>query len=340
MSDRSGKGNGAGGKIRLLIGIAVSVGALALLVSGIEWDLFWAALEKAEYWWLLPSSISLAVAIGLKVIKWEMLLRPSGKTTRPNLFYSMSIGYLVSDVLPGRLGEIARVYSESRLDRLSPAAVLASVAVDRILDIAALALLLAAVLPTADLPTWVAQSGLVVGAGSIVLLAICVLLAYPFGRELLIGLLSRSPRFPGKAVLEEWAESLCVGMQGLRGAGAMLGISTLTLVIWLLTALMYYFAMLAFHIEAPLWAAILVLCMTNLGMVVPSSPGYVGVFHYLVVLALAAYGVGKESALGFAIVVHLIGFLPIGIVGAYSLWRCGMTLTDWRQPVSEPVQAE
>ena len=327
-----------GGKLRLLVGIAVSAGALALLISGIEWDLLWVALEKAEYWWLIPSALALVLAIGLKVIKWELLLRPAGSTSRANLFYSMSIGYLVSDVLPGRLGEIARVYSESRLDRLSPAAVLASVAVDRILDVAMLAILLASVLPTADLPPWVAQSGLLVGAGSIALLAICVLLAYPFGRGVLLGLLARSPRFPGKKVVEELADSLCVGMQGLRGAGTLLSLGLLTLAIWLLTALMYYFAQMAFHIEAPFWASILVLCMTNLGMVVPSSPGYVGVFHYLVVLALGTFGIGREIALGYAIVVHLIGFLPVGVMGAYSLWRCGMTLTDWRKPESVRVE--
>lgn len=324
-------GSSLGGRLRLLAGMAISLGALAILISGIEWDRFWSVLQTADYWWLVPATLSLAAAMWLKVIKWQMLLRPAGKASRTNLFYSMTIGYLVTDVLPGRLGELARVYSESRLDRLSLPAVLASVLVDRILDIVMLALLLAVTLPTVNLPEFVAQSGLVVGVGGLGLLAIAVLLAYPFGRRLFLRLLAASPRFPGKPLVEEWADSLCIGLQGLRGVGTQLSIILVTLAIWLLTGLMYYFGQFAFHIDAPFWAAIMILCLTNLGMIVPSSPGYIGVFHYLVVLGLGAYGVEREIALGFAIVMHLIGFLPVGILGAFSLWRCGMTLTDWRK---------
>jgi uncharacterized membrane protein YbhN (UPF0104 family) len=330
VSAKSETGASTGGQLRLLIGIAVSLGSVVLVVRGIEWDAFWAALQGAEYWWLLPSLLSLALAVGVKVLKWQLLLAPAGKTSKTNLFYSISIGYLISDVLPGRLGELARVYTESRLDKVSPVAVLASVAADRILDVVACALLLAISLPTADLPPWVAESGLVVGVGAIVLLALCILLAYPVGRNLFLHLLAISPRFPGKALIEKWAEALCLGMQGLRGKGAQLRIGSATVVVWLLTCLFNYFGLLAFHIQAPIWAAILVLALTNLGMVVPSSPGYIGVFHYLVVLALGAFGVPRELALGYAIVMHLLGFVPVGLLGAFSLWRCGLTLMDWR----------
>jgi glycosyltransferase 2 family protein len=330
LSTKTETGSSAAGRVRLLVGVAVSVASVVLVLRGIDWDAFWTALQGAEYWWLVPSMTSLFVAVGVKVLKWQMLLAPAGKTSKTNVFYSISIGYLVSDVLPGRLGEVARVYTEARLDRLSPVAVLASVAADRILDIVAVALLLAVALPSADLPPWVIESGLLMGAGAVALLAVCILLAYPVGRKLFLQLLAASPRFPGKALIEKWAEELCIGMQGLRGIGAQLRIGLATVAVWLLTVLMFYFGLLAFHINAPIWAAVLALALTNLGMVVPSSPGYIGVFHYLVVLALGAFGVQREMALGYAIVIHLLGFVPVGLVGALSLWRCGLTLMDWR----------
>lgn len=314
----------------MIVGIVVSVASLWVLLSGVEWDRFWSALQGADYWWLLPAVLALGAAMWIKVLKWELLVRPAGKTRRLHLFYSMTIGYLVNDVLPGRLGEIARVYSEARLDRISPAAVLASVAVDRILDVVAVALLLAVALPTADLPAWVVESGLMVGAGGLALLIFSIAMAYPMGRGLFLRVLGAAPAFPGKALIEKWAESLFVGLEGLRGATSLFSVIVTTLAIWVVTALSYYFTQRAFHIDAPIWAAVLALCLTNLGMVVPSSPGYIGVFHYLVVVAMGAFGVEKELALGYAIVMHLIGFLPVGIVGAFSLWRCGLTLTDWK----------
>ncbi len=321
--------------LKTLLGIAVSVACLILLVWNLEWSHFWATLQRADYWWLIPSLLAILLDVWIKVLKWQMLLAPAGKPSCTNLLYSMCVGYLVSTVLPGRLGEIARVYFLARVERVSAVAVLSTVAVDRVLDVVAVALLLAVALPTAELPAWVAQSGLLVGVGGVVLLSVCVAMAYPWGRSFFFRLLVAMPRFPGKSIAEKWAEALCVGVEGLRGKGALARVSAATMAIWLVNVLCFYFGMLAFHIQIPIWAAFLVVALTNLGMVVPSSPGYVGVYHYLVVLALGAYGVGREAALGYAVVMHLLWILPVGLIGAFALWRRGLTLMGWRECAQE-----
>ncbi len=323
----SGSGNN---RAKLLLGLAISGVCVALLVWNVEWGRFWSALEGAEYWWLIPTVITVGIDVGIKVVKWEMLLLPAGKVSRVNLLYSISVGYLVNTVLPGRLGEIARTYMLAKLERVSAVSVLSTVALDRILDVVGVAVLLAVVLPATDLPSWIAESGLLVGAGGLGLLVLCTLLAYPRWRALFLRLLAASPRFPGKALIEKWAEALCVGMEGLKGAGALARISAATAAIWLVTVLTAYLSMLTFHIQAPIWAAALVVAITNLGMVVPSSPGYVGVYQYLAVLALSAFGVEKEVALGFAVVYHLVWLLPVCLLGVFGLWRRGMTLMGWK----------
>lgn len=317
------------GWAKLLLGLAVSGVCLVLLLWNIEWGSFWRALEGADYWWLGPAVLTVGVDLWIKVVKWQMLLLPTGKVSRTSLLYSMSVGYLVNTVLPGRLGELARTYMLARMERVSPVAVLSTVALDRILDVVAVALLLAVVLPTADLPWWVAQSGLMVGAGGVAVLGVCTLLAYPRWRGLLLRALAVPPAFPGKALMEKWAEALCLGMEGLKGVGPLARIAAATAAVWIVTVLTAYFAQLAFHLQAPFWAAALVVAMTNLGMVVPSSPGYVGVYHYLVVLALGAFAVEREVALGYAVVFYLVWLLPVSLLGVFSLWRCGITLMGW-----------
>ncbi len=106
--------------------------------------------------------------------------------------------------------------------------------------------------------------------------------------------------------------------------------------IWLATALSFYFGQLAFRIEAPATSAIVVTALTSLGMVVPSSPGYLGVFHFLTVLGMGAFSVDREVSLGFAIVMHLQQTLVRGTLGAFSLWRSGLTLLSWRDLPSDP----
>ena len=317
-------------RARLLVGIAISGISLVLLLWNIEWAEFWSALTRADYRWLVPSLLSTVVALWLKVPKWRWLLLPAGNVSSKNVLYSMSVGYLVNTLLPARLGEVARTYMLARLERIAPMAVLSTVAIDRILDVVALAVVLAVVLPMTNLPSWVGESGLVVGAAGGGLLMLCILLAHPRWQSLFMRLLAALPSFPRKRSIVGWVEGLMLGLQGLRSAGQIVRVFLVTGAIWIVTVLTFYFAQRAFHIDAPIWAAALALALTNLGMVVPSSPGYVGVFHYLVVLAMGAFGIDKEVALGYAVVVHLIGLLPVSLLGIFALWRTGGTLTGWR----------
>jgi uncharacterized membrane protein YbhN (UPF0104 family) len=93
----------------------------------------------------------------------------------------------------------------------------------------------------------------------------------------------------------------------------------------------------ALHLELPISAIILAVIMTTLGMLVPSSPGYIGVFEYLVILALAPFSVPKEQALGFALVWHAVNYLTLSLSGVVALWVHGTSLGQvlrWRGRVT------
>ncbi len=323
----------------MLPGLIVSGASLVLLFRNVEWNRLRATLEGAEYWWLALSVVALLVAVGFKVLRWWLLVLPAGGASPRSLLYSLSVGYLVNTLLPGRLGELARAYLLARLERVSLVTALSTVAVDRILDVVVLAFMLAAALPKAALPEWVARSGLVVGGVGAGLLAACILLAHPTGCEALLRGLKASPRFPGRVAIERWIGELCLGVEGLRGVGALARVGAASLAIWLSTVLLFYFGQLAFHLSPSIWPAVLVTATTSMGMVVPSSPGYVGVFHYLVVLSLTAFGVEREAALGYAVVIHLVETLSLGMMGAFSLWRCGLSLMGWREGAPDPEPA-
>lgn len=327
----SAKKSKLGDRIKLLVGVAISGACLVLLFWNIQWEQFLAALQKADYWWLIPCVGTVFLSVWFKVVKWHMLLLPTGNLSKTNLFYAINVGYLVSTVLPGRLGELARAYMLAKMEKVSPVAVLSTVALDRVLDVVAMALLLAVVLPTTDLPPQVGQSGLLIGAGGVAVLAVCMALAYPSGRKLFLRILMGLPNFPGKPLAEKWADALCDGMAGLRGASALARVVAATFAIWLTTVLTAYFAQMAFHIPAPIWAAALVVAITNLGMAVPSTPGYFGVQEALAVLALSAFGVDKETALGFGLVFHLAWIVPVCLIGVFALWRRGLSLMGWQK---------
>ncbi len=147
LSDDRGTRSGWRGRVGLLLGLIVSGVALVWLLRNVEWNQLWAALKGAEYWWLALSVVALLAAVAFKVLRWWLLVRPAGGASSKSLLYSLSVGFLVNTLLPGRLGELARAYLLAKLEPLPLATVLSTVAVDRVLDVVVLVFMLAAVLP-------------------------------------------------------------------------------------------------------------------------------------------------------------------------------------------------
>ena len=60
---------------------------------------------------------------------------------------------------------------------------------------------------------------------------------------------------------------------------------------------------------------LVVLVLTTISVVIPSTPGYVGTYHYLCQVALLMFGVPAAEALSFAIVAHALSVLPVTLLG-------------------------
>jgi uncharacterized protein (TIRG00374 family) len=88
---------------------------------------------------------------------------------------------------------------------------------------------------------------------------------------------------------------------------------------WLGAFAINYLLMRALNIDAPVTVAVLLTCTTNLAMLIPSSPGYIGVFHAAATLSLAPFGIGPANALSFAILAHLVNVVPVSLLGASFL---------------------
>ena len=109
--------------------------------------------------------------------------------------------------------------------------------------------------------------------------------------------------------------SLIEGFDLLRVRRPLIELILWSVGIWTSGAVVYYWTMQAFGITLPFQAAVFVLCVAALGVMVPSSPGYVGVFHYAVVLALTVFGVAKDQALSYALVLHGVNYITLVALG-------------------------
>jgi uncharacterized protein (TIRG00374 family) len=172
------------------------------------------------------------------------------------------------------------------------------------------------------LPTWLKASSIALSAILVGFLLLLLLAARQ--RERLIawgeGLIRRVPS------AERWnlAQRLVDAGNSLRGLAhpsVVAGMIAWSALVWGISTLTNFFCLQAMGIETPWYASLFLMIVFYVGASLPASPGRLGVFHYLAVEALAVLGVARAPALGFAILLHLIAYVLMGIAGALCLWR-------------------
>jgi glycosyltransferase 2 family protein len=116
-------------------------------------------------------------------------------------------------------------------------------------------------------------------------------------------------------------DHLLSGMDAFDSPRNNAAIAIYCVIIWVLSVFENYFAQIAFDLPAPVTAAVLVCIVNVLGMLIPSSPGYIGVFEYLTVLTLGLFAIDPSVALSYALVLHVTVFVPLVGLGLLAMWR-------------------
>ncbi|MCA9390489.1 flippase-like domain-containing protein, partial [candidate division WWE3 bacterium] len=149
--------------------------------------------------------------------------------------------------------------------------------------------------------------------------------------ELFLRLVPESLRKPIYNLLNVFT----AGIEFLRNPKTLFLVLLSSLFIWLTEAGFYYSAALSFGFDISMLQALFLKGILNLGILVPSAPGYVGTFEFFVVEAMALIGVSETPALGYALVSHFVEFASISIVGIFFWIRYGLSLSDIKQESRE-----
>lgn len=322
--------------LSVIIGIGISVAALWAVFGKINFGELVTVLEHVNYWWLLPNIFLIVFSMYQRAIRWKYMLKPIKLVKYESLLASTCVGFMANNVLPARLGEFVRAYSLANQDKgISKSASMATIFVERmVFDLAALLLIFGAVIVFSTLPlteieigrdleqgTYLAVAVVLAGLAFVLFLAIKPVLAgnvlvrslffLPAGIKIRIQ--EMVLRFSdGLAFMKDWRNVFWVGFH--------------TLFIWLFLGLSNYFVFLAFDFNLPLSASYVMLVIVSIFIFIPSSPGFVGVYHYSVAVTLALYGIPKEQAGAFALVLHAAQYLPITAMGFYFLKKKHLSL--------------
>ena len=331
--------------LRTVFAIVLTVGLLLLFFRTANLDQVAAEIVRAKLGLLI---VAVLITIGtyfLRAIRWQFLLSPIGSTRLSMVFRAVVIGFAASGVLPARAGEFLRPYLLGRWEGLSVAAAFATVLLERLLDLVIVTVFLSLFLLLFDPNTIVAGStvyntlkigGVLAGGISIAALAIIYFLAGD--TESTHKILSKFERFLPVKVSSRFralTQRFASGFLAIRQPVRLLQALLFSLFIWLSIATTIWLGSNSFHITLTVVDSFLLLVLLVVGVAAP-TPGAVGGFHEAYRIgATNILGVPNDQAVGAAIVLHAVSFLPVILMAAVVMFRSGLYPRGVKQLVAE-----
>ena len=306
--------------LKLFIGLLIGAIFMYLAFRKVDFAQMGNAFKSTHYWYLLLAVIFIFLSHWMRAIRWHYLLAPIQKVKTKHLFNALLIGYMANTFTPAHLGEFLRAYVLSKKSQVRTSCVFGTIVTERIIDIFTLLFLMALTFVVFPFPNWVTKSGYVVFAGVVVLLVLLIVMKR--NRETSLRILTKVLRFLPKKIsskVDELFHSFLDGVVGLKNWRHYAITSILSLLIWAGYGAAVQVSFYAFDFVSqyslPWTAALVTLVITTISVIVPSSPGYVGTYHWLCQQSLVLFAVPESEALTFAFVLHGINFIPILIVG-------------------------
>jgi len=315
------------GSLRFWLGLALSVAFLALAVRQADWSRTLATLAQADLLLIFLGAGLLVVTFVVFAFRWQVLLSSTARFPVRDTFSYIMIGYLANTVLPLRLGDVARATLMGRRPGVSASLVLGSIVLERLLDVLTVLVVALGLSLLMDIPP-VVRAGMVTFAGG-VLVALVGLLLLVHNEDRLPSLVVRLPAFARRMVAERFVElvaQFASGLRTLRSGRQLVVVLLLSGLAWAVAGAGTICWVKAFHLAVPWYAGLFVLAVINLGAVIPSSPGAIGVYHYLAVLALSVWTVNNSAAMGYAIATHGLALLVNMVIGTMCLWRESLSM--------------
>lgn len=308
--------------LKLAVGLTLTGVFTWLVVRHVDVSEVARQLSGASLSWVLAALGGLVLGYTLRITRWRLMLIVDA----PGLSWHACAGpflasFALNNVLPLRAGDVLRTFAFRQQLGCGPTVVLATLLVERLLDLLMVLVLLGVALLAFGLD---ANALANLGGVTLVLVALAILLLLlfprvfaPLARVVVALLASVAPGLAGKISAE--VDKLFATLGHLSGRRSMLQFLALSLAAWLAEGLVFWFAALALNGIAVPTGGWLALPVGTLATLVPSTPGYVGTFDFFVARAMALAGNDMAAATAYALLTHLLLWLPVTLAGAIYL---------------------
>jgi len=310
-------------RIQILAGLAISALALYLVLHDVHWSEVSDRIRGADYGLLLLAALLLLGTFLIKALRWRLILRNPPGVRIWHLFGTLNVAYFLNNLLPLQVGDLGRGYLLSEIGGLSLTRTLSTILVERVFDVLTLLVMLLALALFIDIPPEVRAPSIVL---AVVFSSIGIAIVFTSTRRsLALSLTERFLRFAphsSRPKLRAMADSALDGFAVVADPKAASVLFASSAILWLSIGLVVYTGTQAFDLPLAYGPALFIVVATTFGFFVPSTPGSFGVYHAIVTAVLVnVFDIDKESAVSFALVMHLVFYLPPMAIGPLFLWK-------------------
>ncbi len=311
------------GKRSLSVALAVLIGGVLLYLSlrDIDWAEVLRMLSRTRTRWLAPLLFLPALDIVVRALRWKLLLVPVTAASWRALFGLEAVGLGLNNILFLRIGELARAYLAGKRLGVPGLSVLSTILVERLCDAAALFTLFSAVsfaISEVISPQlrWAALAG--VAALLIILLGVTSVERLLERWEPWVRFEASHPR------IHRLLMELVLGTGALRSPGRACAIASLSLLLWVCDAAIFWAAGRALGLEGLTYLkSVAVMTTAAAASALPALPGAFGNFEAGVKAILVHFGYAPEAAIGYATLAHLSMYVVVTSMGLFFLNRFG-----------------
>ncbi len=306
------------------LGIALGGAFLWLAVRDMSHSDIEAALRQVDSKWLVAGIVSYLASIGLRCVRWGILLRATQPVKWRHVTEAMLTGFTANYLMPGRVGELFRADYARRVFNMSRFVSLGTIVVERVCDGVVLVCAL-----------WVGFAWLVitrfVGADTLWILTAGGLSTALFAAALAFLFMARRidlRRFGAPQSISMRWDRLVEGVSSISHANMKM-VVLCSIAVWSLELQALASVVYSFGVALSLPEALLLQTLASLSTLVPTAPGYLGTYQLVFREVFQLFGYSPGTGVIAATAVQVFFFGTVTVFGGIVLVsRSGLTI--WR----------
>lgn len=329
---------------RLGLGLVLTFVFLWLTLRHIPMSGVFASLEHARFWWVLLALFALVIDYGVRAHRWWWLLRRCGSPVELRVcVWPLIASFAVNNVVPFRAGDAFRVMGFREELRASGSWVLATLLIERLLDLTVLLVFLSLGLwGLSDATRTSLYVRTAVFASGISIAAWLILVFYGQHVQNLVTRICQHKvvaKYDFASPLIEFSRELFFALSIVRTPARFFVAIAMSAAVWIAEGAVFGAGAEAVLYDGRPWGPWFALATGSLSTLVPSSPGFVGTFDFFTVSGLSAYGASAPVATAAAFLIHGVLWFPLTAAGLIYLLRTNFT-ARWAQGVTRAAKPQ